>query len=34
MSYKRRDSRFELLRIVSMILIVMCHFSLWGGLGT
>lgn len=31
MSYKRRDSRFELLRIVSMILIVMCHFSLWGG---
>ncbi len=25
-----RDSKFELLRIVSMILIVISHYSLWG----
>lgn len=31
MNYKRRDSRFELLRIISMVFIVVCHFSLWGG---
>lgn len=30
MSYRKRNSRFELLRIISMVLIVMCHFSLWG----
>lgn len=25
-----RDSKFELLRIVSMIFIVISHYSLWG----
>lgn len=27
-----RDSKFELLRIVSMIFIVISHYSLWGGM--
>lgn len=26
-----RDSKFELLRIVSMVFIVIFHYSLWGG---
>ena len=25
-----RDSKFELLRIVSMVFIVISHYSLWG----
>lgn len=30
MSYKKRDSRFEILRIISMIFIISSHFSLYG----